>query len=508
MSGKIVRVKLLLSEKVIEIPAGGHLQNYLFEEGVEFPCGGKGKCRTCKIKFIEGGWTPNQLESKTFSLEQLNAGWRLACQGKLEADAVIELQSVKDEILIDEKPVEFIPQEGLGVAIDLGTTTVVAQLLDLKTGALIDTKAELNKQARYGSDIMSRVSFALSGDNLKLLKETINNQIWTMILKLCQDSSRNVAEIKKVVIAGNTVMYYLFCGFATNDLAYHPFEAPHSSLQVFRPCELKWNINDFSPDFQIYFLPPIASFVGSDILCGIVSTNLHAKNEVSLLIDLGTNGEIVIGNSEKIFVASTAAGPAFEGAKISCGMRATTGAISHVRLNNGVLDCEVLGNGVARGVCGSGLVDAIAMALQLGWINNSGRIIKNYSIPLRDSVSLNQSDVRELQLAKGAIAAGIFLITAEYGISLEEIHKTYLAGAFGNYISIENGRKIGLFPKGLKNIIPSGNTALHGVKLVLFNYSEEQMEFTEIKKKTRHLHLNELKDFETVFAEQLYFPTL
>jgi uncharacterized 2Fe-2S/4Fe-4S cluster protein (DUF4445 family) len=508
MGKNLIRLKLMPSGKVIEIPAGGHLQDFLFEEGVEFPCGGKGKCKSCKIKFIEGGWQPNQVELKTFSQEQINAGWRLACQGKLETDAVIEFQLVKDEILVDEKPVEFRPQEGLGVAVDLGTTTVVAQLLDLKTGALIDTKAELNKQAKYGADIMSRVSFALSVENLKLMKEIITSQIWSMILKLCEDSSRRPIEIKKVVIAGNSVMYYLFCGFDVSDLAYHPFEVKHSTLQIFSPRELDWLANGSSPDFRIFFLPPIASFVGSDILCGIVSTNMHRSNDISMLIDLGTNGEIVIGNSSRMLVASTAAGPAFEGAKISCGMRAASGAISHVKYENGVINCEVLGNGIARGICGSGLVDAVAVALQMGWINNSGRIIKDSSIPLRDSVSLTQNDIRELQLAKGAIAAGIILLAAEFGISFEEVKKAFLAGAFGNYISIENGRKIGLFPKGLKNIVPSGNTSLHGAKFVLFNYTERDMEFSEIKEKTKHLHLNELKDFETVFAKQLFFPTL
>ena len=202
-----------------------------------------------------------------------------------------------------------------------------------------------------------------------------------------------------------------------------------------------WNLPEKT---VVEFLPCIGGFVGSDILAGIVATGLHESRELVALMDLGTNGEVVVGNHERLLCASTAAGPAFEGARISMGMRAATGAISEVRAQNGTVACRVIGGGAPRGLCGSGLVDAVAAGLELGWIRPDGRMTSDRGMPLAGTVTLSAADVRELQLAKGAIATGLRMLAARFGASLDDIHQLHLAGAFGNYINRASAQRIGL----------------------------------------------------------------
>lgn len=498
-----IKILILPAGKMIRIKKGDSLTEVLFNEGVEFPCGGKGRCKSCRIKVLDGLWEPNDIEIKALGNEAIKQGWRLACQANVQRDITIELQKVQDEILADDRQFKFKPQEGIGVAIDLGTTTVVAQLIDLSTGALLSTTSGLNRQAQFGADIMSRITFALNPEKKTIIRNVIVEQIWNMINELLKSSARNISELKKVVICGNTVMHHLFCGISVESLAFYPFETDNLDLQIFLPRQLGW---ETEKEIKVYFLPCIGSFVGSDILCGILSTSIHSNSKLSLLVDLGTNGEIVLGNSEKMYCASTAAGPAFEGAKISMGMRATTGAIARMKLIEGKIEYYVIGNTTARGICGSGLVDAVAIGIQLGWIQRSGKINGNSQIQLKDSVAITQSDIRELQLAKGAIAAGIRLLLDRSKSTAKEVKQSFLAGAFGNYIGIESAKKIGLFSPELTNISPAGNTALHGVKTVLCNFSEEEMNFEEIKRKITHINLKELSEFEDVFVDEMAFP--
>ena len=233
---------------------------------------------------------------------------------------------------------------------------------------------------------------------------------------------------------------------------------------------------------------------------------MHEGDRLTALIDLGTNGEIVVGNRERMLCASTAAGPAFEGARISMGMRAATGAISEVRARDGKLHCHVLGNVTPRGICGSGLVDAVAASLELGWIKPSGRLADGESLLLADPVSLNQWDVRELQLAKGAIAAGLRILLEQWGATKADLEQVYLAGAFGNYINQASARRIGLLDFPAEKVKPSGNTALLGAKLALFSLQEHHGAYPEILSKVRHVSLNEDQGFQETFVEEMGFP--
>jgi uncharacterized 2Fe-2S/4Fe-4S cluster protein (DUF4445 family) len=371
----------------------------------------------------------------------------------------------------------------------------------------------LNAQARYGADVMSRLHFAVLEDGQRQLVTLIRRQIGALIEQLLFSAGRAGAEISDIVVVGNTVMHHLFCGIAAGPLTHYPFEPVEGGLQSFRACELGWNLGG---DRRVRFLPSLGGFVGSDVLAGILAAKLLDHEDMVGLVDLGTNGEIVIGNREGLLCASTAAGPAFEGAKISMGMRASTGAISQVTLSpppspllseegSRQLHCRVIGDGTPRGLCGSGLVDAVAAGLELGVIETSGRFTnRKSSWMLAEPVALMQNDIRELQLAKAAVAAGIKLLMQRKGAW--ELSRLYLAGAFGNYIDRASAQRIGLIDFPPERVEAAGNTALLGAKLALFNLDSEGGSYDGLRRRIEHVALNADPSFQDVFVEELAFP--
>lgn len=437
-------------------------------------------------------------DEKLLPADALRAGWRLSRQALVQHDLRVEIAQWELTIPGDENPFSFVPRKGFAVAVDLGTTTVVAQLIDLSSGSVLRTVSALNAQAQHGADLMTRIEFALRGGAARLT-HLVRAQLGEMIAELSRNLQFGDPSVRDVVIVGNTAMHHFFAGLSVKSLAQHPFEPLDGGLQEFESGELGWT----DPESRVSFLPCLGSFVGSDLLAGILATGLHESDQPVALLDLGTNGEIVIGNKERILCASTAAGPAFEGARISMGMRAAKGAISSVRFSNGAFACEVLGGGEPRGICGSGLVDAVAAGLDCSAIKPNGRSTTGSSLPLSRSVSLTQQDIRELQLAKGAIAAGLQIVAEQWGIRCDELEKVYLAGAFGNYINQTSARRIGLLPVSPEQLVPAGNTALRGAKMALFR---EDRDFNETLRKVRHVPLNECPAFQDLFVEQMQFP--
>ena len=367
------RIILWPTRVELRASAGTPLRDLLFEQGVEFPCGGQGRCRGCRIRILKGTAGVNDAQQERLSPEEIAKGWRLACQCVVEGELEIELRQWDAAILVDDTPFAFRPRQGLGVAVDLGTTTLVAQLLDLTTGKVVAVSTALNAQARYGADVMSRLQFAVLEGGQRQLETLIRQQIGGLIEHLLFSAGKQGAEIADIVVVGNTVMHHFFCGIDAEPLAHYPFEPAESGLQIFRSGALGWNLGGDPP---VRFLPCLGGFVGSDVLAGVLAAKLLEHDDLVGLVDLGTNGEIVIGNKDGLLCASTAAGPAFEGAKISMGMRASTGAISQVRVNCDGVHCRVIGDGAPRGLCGSGLVDAVAAGLDLGVIATSGRFSK------------------------------------------------------------------------------------------------------------------------------------
>jgi uncharacterized 2Fe-2S/4Fe-4S cluster protein (DUF4445 family) len=457
------------------------LADQLFQAGVEFPCGGESACGGCKVRVLEGEVPVTPAMREALSEQEIRGGWRLACCASATGRVAIEVAQWSLGVLTDEAPVPVEPRTGLGAAIDLGTTTLVVQIVDLAIGDVVRVESALNPQARYGADVMSRLQYDLRqpGQLGRLIREELGRML-------------GGEPLREVLVAGNTAMHHLFCALDVEPLTRAPFLSPTLGGYRFAASELGW-------PGPAEFLPCLGGFVGSDLLCGIVATHLDEQAQPRALFDIGTNGEVVVGSAQGIRCASTAAGPAFEGGRIGAGMRAGTGAIDSVRVRGGGLDCHVIGGGAARGICGSGLVDAAACGVELGLVGANGRLRNaDRRLPLADGIALAQSDVRELQLAKGAMAAGLRMLAGG------GVEKLCLAGAFGNYIRQASARAIGLLPEGLP-VEPVGNSSLRGARMLLLAPSTRASRVRKIGALARHVELAADSDFQYLYAEMMAF---
>jgi len=455
------------------------LADQLFAAGVEFPCGGELACGGCKVRVLEGEVPVTAAMRDALSEEEIRNGWRLACCASAAGRVVIEVEQWSLRVLADNASVPIEPRAGRGAAIDLGTTSLVVQVVDLASGEVLRVETALNPQARYGADVMSRLQYDLRrpGELGCLIREALGRML-------------GGEPLREVLVAGNTAMHHLFCGLDVEPLTHAPFLSPTLDARRFEAADLRW-------PGPAEFLPCLGGFVGSDLLCGIVATRLDEQTEARALFDIGTNGEVVVGSAQGILCASTAAGPAFEGGRIGMGMRAGAGAIDTVHVRNGGFDCHVIGGGAARGICGSGLVDAAACGIELGLIGANGRLTNaDKRILLAGGVALTQSDIRELQLAKGAMAAGLRMLAAG------GIEKLYLAGAFGNYIRQTSARVIGLLPDDLP-VQPVGNSSLRGARTLLLTPSIRQAWLGKITALSRHVELAADPDFQYRYAEMM-----
>ena len=498
-----VRITLQPLGVSFEAERGTPLQDYLFTYGVEFPCGGNAECEGCKVRVLNGHLAATEIQRRKLSAEELDAGWRLSCCCRAEEDVTLELAQWEVKVLVDDSRLEVSPREGYGIAVDLGTTTVVAQLLDLQTGNVLAVETAMNQQARFGSDVMSRVAYALANDGAEKLTAIVRDQIREMVVRLVASASIETTAVHDAILVGNTVMHHLFCGISVEPLSRSPFHPTNDGMQTFLGTDLGWEI---LRDASVNFLPCLGGFVGSDILAGIIATRMFESPELVGLVDLGTNGEVVIGNREKLLCCSTAAGPAFEGSQISMGMRASTGAIVEVTAGQDGFECRTVGNVTPRGICGSGLVDAIARALDMKLVDESGRLaFDKDSLTICPPVKLTQGDIREVQVAKAAIAAGIRILLEESGIPVNEIRRLHLAGAFGNYINRTSAFRIGLIGILPEKVHPAGNAALLGAKLALFLPDEEV--YSRIKARMRHVSLNTNPHFQDIFVDEMMFPS-
>jgi len=443
------------------------------------------------VRVLAGEIAPSEADRRLLTPEEVAAGWRLACHARATADATVDVAQWDSPILADDRAFEFTPRDGFGIAVDVGTTTLVAQLVDLANGHVPAVQTALNPQAVYGADVMTRIEYAVRGGAPELAR-LVRGRIGEMVGELTPPG----APVSRITLAGNTVMHHLFCGLDVEPLAHVPFEPENDGLVEFDARELGW-----TSGARVSFLPCLGGFVGSDILAGVIAADIHRSDALVGLIDLGTNGEILFGNRERIICASAAAGPAFEGGRISSGMRAATGAISEVSLEGGALRCRVLGGGEARGICGSGLVDAVAAALALGAVQANGRL-SNGTFPLAGTVALTQRDIRELQLAKAAVAAGVRIVLERIGASGADVARVYLAGAFGNYINRESARRIGLFSFPEEKIESAGNTALLGAKMALFS---DDLTYAAVRARVEHIGLASDPRFQEIFVDEMAF---
>ena len=398
-------------------------------------------------------------------------------------------------------------------AFDIGTTTIAGYLLDSEDGRMLAVESRMNPQAQYGADVIMRANYALE-HGTDVLSRCIREAVNEMLGVLAGDAGISREDIFQVCIVGNTCMHHLFLGISPASLVHAPYTPAVSERLVL-------NAGDYGLDVQrkaeLIMLPDIAGYVGADTCGCLLALRQDQKDEISLMIDIGTNGEMVLGNRNRLVTCSTAAGPTFEGAKIECGMRGAAGAVDHVKYENGKWDYTTVGNQPAVGLCGSGLIDLVAGLLDAGMLDENGALSSGQEkqgvfmlVPLEQAgnergVYLTQKDIGEVQLAKAAIAAGIQMLMKRLGITEEEICSVYIAGAFGNYMDPVSAGKIGLLPAALvKKVKPVGNAAGEGAKIALVN-EREMLEMDELVGKIDFVELAASGDFQDYFIDELGF---
>jgi uncharacterized 2Fe-2S/4Fe-4S cluster protein (DUF4445 family) len=420
----------------------------------------------------------------------------------------------------------------LGMAFDIGTTTIVGYLMDLLTGKQLGVASAMNPQTKYGADVISRITYVgQEAGGLERLQNVIIEAMNRIIEEAVSNAGYLREDVYAVTVVGNSCMHHLFLGLDPKHIALAPYVPVTGSPQDVDARALGIEIN---PSGKVYVLPNIAGFVGADTVGVILATEMDQSSEVRLAIDIGTNGEMVLGTRDRLLACSTAAGPAFEGAQISCGMRGTKGAIDSVKLGEEIT-YTTIGDGKPKGICGSGLIDAIAVMLAAGIIDHRGRILSaeklsgsraerfagrvvehegmlSFMLAAAEETAhgrplfITQRDVRELQLAKGAIASGVEILLEKYGIRPEDVFEVILAGAFGNYLDKHSACAIGLIPSCLEDRVrPVGNAAGTGAKVALVSAAEYRRA-AHITGFVEYEELAAYPKFTEIFSKALYFP--
>jgi len=409
-----------------------------------------------------------------------------------------------------------------GLALDIGTSTLAAYLLDLGKGEELLAKALANPQAAFGADVLSRIGYVQEHGQKGLaeLKGRLLEAIGQLVESLVGPVGLSPEEIVQAAVVGNPTMIHLFAGVDPCSIGQAPFTPVWKRGMTFKARELGLWMN---PEGIVHVLPLVSGYVGADTVAAVLACGLHRAEGLALLLDLGTNGEIVLGGRERMVACSAAAGPAFEGGRIACGMPGVEGAIFRVELNGGVR-YQVLGGGEPQGLCGTGLVDAVAALLAIGLIDPRGRLLPGEGTPFaariegegntrrfwieerKRPIYITQRDIRELQLAKGAIRAGVEVLLSYMGVTPEEIDRVYLAGAFGSQMRPESLVQLGLLPEELlPRIVPVGNAAGTGAKIALLD-REALKEAERIAQEMEYVELSYEKAFSEQFVAQMRFP--
>ncbi len=455
----------------IEFSGSPKLRDLLEANGLmpATPCGGNGTCGKCSA--------------------YLNGKKILTCQAAAEeGELYLPEKKILSKIKTDgEMPqFEIMPQEGYGLAVDIGTTTVVARLIDLKTGELLHAVSRENPQRLLSADVIGRIQACIEKEKLPVLKGLIRETIADLKEHALKINKLKEEDIVKTVITGNTTMLYLYTGRMPTTLAYTPFIAD---------CL-------FGFEEEGAYLPPcFGAFVGADIYTAITASGLISKDETAILVDLGTNGEISLYHDGTLVCCATACGPAFEGTGISCGGPAADGAIDHIWLEDGEVKFSTIGNSEPSHICGSGIMDAIAVLLDLEIIDETGQMDEPYEFA--PGVVLQPKDVRQVQLAKGAICGGMKTLIKRSGLKEKDVKTLYIAGGFGSYISLDSAAKVGIFPASLRRSAKViGNAALAGAIMILLG-ADKRYEPSSVE--TECINLAQEPEFSDLYMESMFF---
>jgi len=558
---------------------------------IDSTCGGHGTCKKCKVRVVSGSAPLSPVDPRAFSVEELKAGWRLACRAAAQEDLTVEVPPLQtrpkaalagvgrhvilrpavqkrylelEEPTLEDQAADLervlaamddlelrVPLDvvrGLGavlreagwkvtavvvddvltgvepgdtsgsrhaLAFDLGTTTVVATLLDLETGQPLAVRSVLNAQQPFGADVITRISATMLDESaLAALQERAHETLRLLADEVCGEAAVDPDEVYEVVVTGNVTMIQLALGIDPQPLSMAPFTIAARTLPEARAADFGLHVHERAP---AVLFPALGAYVGPDIVAGILATGITLDRRVRLFVDVGTNSEIVLGSSAGALATAAPAGPAFEAAQIRCGMRAADGAIEGVRIRDGEIELTVIGDVAPEGICGSGLVDAVAELVAAGILDHSGRFVAGSSerlgkigeetvFHLAEGVFLSQRDVRELQFAKASIATGWTILCRDLGIDPGEISQVLLGGSFGSYLTPSSAVRIGLVPKlPLPRIVAAGNVAGEGAKIAALSVTERAAAHAVLDE-VEYVELSGRTDFNDLFVDQLAFP--
>lgn len=523
-----MKIKIENLDKEIKASGEDILTDFL-ENGLNINnfCNGKGTCGKCKVKILSGIVNPpSEKEKLLLSKEEIRENIRLACQISPQTDIEIRnfYQNSKLEILDQGEIPDFKKffRSGYGFAIDIGTTTIAIYLVDLSTGEIVGKISDINPQSKYGLDVMTRISFEYENSKGKdLLKEVLVKSLKELLHRLIEDFDIEKNSIKEIIVAANTTMLHMLVGADAKKLGRFPYEAEFLQGQKFYARDL-----DIDFPANLYTLANVSAFIGSDIVAGVYLTKLKEK-ENTLFIDIGTNGEMVLKTRNKLYACSTAAGPALEAMNISSGMRAERGAIEEIKIEKDQIRLKIIGGKKAKGICGSGLLSAVAEAIENKLINKRGRIIDPKNLENSDfrkkyirenengkrfiildkenKIYLSQDDIRAVQLAKGAILSGFLTLLQIEKVEIEKLNSVIIAGAFGSHLKKSDISKVGILPKEVENLITYvGNSSLVGAYMALMN-PQIKNEMEDLAKEISYVELSTSKDYEKTFARAMQF---
>lgn len=511
--------------RVVQVAAAQLLSELFFEHKtpLAMPCGGRGRCKKCRVQVRGAVSAMEDVERAALTPEEIAAGMRLACLTTMLGDCEVTIPDrAQEKIVTSGQLPDFTPDplgSRLGVAVDIGTTTLAAYLYDLPKARLLATASAVNPQGTYGADVISRLEKSHGGQGAELAA-AIRAGLDRLIGELCEKTGSGRAEIDAVVLTGNTAMEYLLTRQPPDSLIKMPFREDRNFGEYLPPQALDLDL----PGCEgVYLTRCISAYVGGDITMSSMASELFRRTEAEgpcLLCDIGTNGEMVLFSGGKLWCCSTAAGPTFEGAGISMGMTARQGAVSRVAFADGVFSCEVIGGGAATGICGSGIIDAVAAMLDAGVIDETGRLCEEdhdftacmcekdgraaFCLPGTD-VIVTQADVRAVQLAKAAICAGMLTLLHTAGLDDARI-PLKIAGGFGSFIGVRAAERVGLIPPGYAAMATAiGNAAGAGACMALL--SRDLLAQSEaLSLRTETVELATDKFFINAYTSNMLFP--
>ncbi len=474
---------------------------------VSKPCGGMGTCGKCRIKIINGFIDINERDKKFLSDEELKSGMRIACGHNLDD---VDFISINDdfEVLSNYKSIESSEKNkdenknknknDYAVIIDVGTTTICFQLISA-IGQILNTISISNSQRVFGADVISRISKATAGGFPQLcsmLKNDLKKGIYDVIHNITD-------EVSFIYIAGNTTMTYFLREMNCRGIGVYPFE--NNATDVFKKSTFEFFDRNFNFDAKVFILPCIQAFVGGDVVSVAFFIDFK-KQKNCIFIDIGTNGEIMLNSEGKLFCSSVAVGPAFEGGLISCGIGAVSGAINKISFNDGNFDFQTINSKDAIGICGSALIDLLALLLDNKIMDCTGLLKDEYflsGVQITDNVYFKQKDIRQLQLAKSAVYSGVQCILKYAGMKFSDVEKVFVGGGFGFYLNVESAFKIKMLPDEFRGKIEiCGNTALGGLyKLFKTGFND----FESYVLNTETINIAEMEEFNDLFVENLNF---